>query len=353
MSDKEYLRLFRKSFFLTALISCLFSVPAYSSAVCFKGVNLSGAEYGVNSAGIYGTNYIYPSENTVRYFASKGMNMVRLPFRWERLQPVLGGPLDAVELDRLKSAVELLRKYGLKTVLNPHNFGYYFEKKMMTPDLPSQAFTSFWIRVAIEFGDQEDIIFGLMNEPYDIPVEDWLAASNQAIAGIRNVGASNMILVPGTNWSGAATWFSDWQAGNNSKVMPGVVDPENNFVFEVHQYMDEDFSGTHETCPRAEQALTGLRNFTAWLAERGAKGFLGEFGGSKNPVCLKGIVEMVQHMDANSEQWIGWTYWAAGEWWPESEGNNIQPVEGRDRPQLSELLPFMQKADPQNCSTLN
>ncbi|MEO9529844.1 glycoside hydrolase family 5 protein [Roseibium sp.] len=340
---------------LAAAAVWMLQLPAEAgpAAVCYKGVNLSGAEYGVDTDNVYGTNYIYPSERTVKYFAETGMNIVRLPFRWERLQPVFGRPLEAMELKRLKEAVELLRAYDMTVVLNPHNFGYYDGKRMMTPDLPAQVFADFWIRLALEFAGDADIVFGLMNEPYDIPAEDWLSAVNQAITGIRAVGADNLVLVPGTNWSGATSWLSDRPGGNNSRVMSGVVDPAGNFAYEVHQYMDEDYSGTHETCPKAAGALEGLERFTGWLAEQGAKGFLGEFGGSKDPACLAGLTDMVRFMDANPDRWVGWTYWAAGEWWPQTEGNNIQPVDGKDRAQLTELMPNLQTIGDQACETIN
>src|SRR6187402_3374180 len=59
-----------------------------ASGLCYRGVNLSGAEYGDRN-GAADTNYVYPAEATVHYFAGKGMNVIRLPFLWERLQPVL------------------------------------------------------------------------------------------------------------------------------------------------------------------------------------------------------------------------------------------------------------------------
>jgi endoglucanase len=46
---------------------------------------------------------------------------------------------------------------------------------------------------------------------------------------------------------------------------------------------------------------------------------------------------MVEVMEKNRDVWTGWAYWAAGDWWPESEPLNIQPVKGRDRPQLKAL----------------
>lgn len=38
--------------------------------MCFKGINLSGAEYG-DRDGVEGKNFIYPSEKTVAYFAAR------------------------------------------------------------------------------------------------------------------------------------------------------------------------------------------------------------------------------------------------------------------------------------------
>lgn len=324
---------------------------AYAAGVCFRGVNISGAEYG-KTDGIYGTNYIYPSSKTVQYFAKKGMNIVRLPFRWQRLQPVLGGRLDSEELARLRNAVELIRSNNMKVVLDPHNFGYYRKMKLMTPDLPGKFFADFWIRLSLEYANDEDVIFGLMNEPYDIEVTDWLAAVNQAIAGIRAAGARNLILVPGTNWSGASSWESKRRFGVNGSVMSDVQDPAGNFAYEVHQYLDEDFSGTHDTCPKAKEAVNAILSFTKWLERHDARGFLGEFGGSKDDACLVGLKAMIEAMDQSPERWLGWTYWAAGDWWPETEGNNIQPTKSGDRPQLTAILEAVSNDQPASCSTL-
>src|SRR5438270_133962 len=68
-----------------------------------RGVNVSGAEFGDGVLpGIYGQHYTYNSEQTFDYFAARSLNFIRLQVRWERLQPVLGGPLDPVNLGYLK-----------------------------------------------------------------------------------------------------------------------------------------------------------------------------------------------------------------------------------------------------------
>ena len=59
------------------------------------GITLNGAEFGnQNLPGIYKTDYIYPTEQEVRYFAGKGVQLIQLPVRWERVQQKIGGGLD-------------------------------------------------------------------------------------------------------------------------------------------------------------------------------------------------------------------------------------------------------------------
>jgi endoglucanase len=310
---------------------------AAPSTICYRGINLSGAEYG-DRDGVLGTNYTYPSETTVRYFARRGMNIVRLPFRWERLQPVLNQPLDQDELKRLKDAVDLLRKNGLAVVLDPHNFGYYDKVQVTQSPATDVAFGDFWARLAAEFANQNGVFFGLMNEPHDIKAPDWLDAANAAIRGIRTVGARNLVLVPGTIWSGAWTWSTDrLGGGSNASVMTGIKDPLNFYAYEFHQYLDADSSGTHATCEGADQARQGLVDVSNWLRQNKKRGFLGEFGAGGNDPCLAGLTQMLDVMNQNSDVWLGWTYWAAGDWWPPDEPLNVQPHDGRDKPQMKVL----------------
>ncbi|WP_315924477.1 glycoside hydrolase family 5 protein [Mesorhizobium sp. SP-1A] len=318
------------------MLSATQAFPAASKPGCFHGVNLSGAEFG-KAGGIYGKDYTYPSDRTVAYFAKKGFNTVRLPFLWERLQPRLGEAFDKAEAARLADAVSRLRAAGLHVVLDPHNYARYRDAVLGSDDLPDAAFADLWGRLAVLYGKDAAVAFGLMNEPHDLDVRQWLSSANAAIAAIRKAGARNLVLVPGTNWTGAHSWESTDAANANASIMLGVQDPANNYAYEVHQYLDGNFSGTHATCERADDAVEALQRFTQWLRDNGKRGFLGEFGGGGDANCAKGITGMVEVMEKNRDVWTGWAYWAAGDWWPESEPLNIQPVKGRDRPQLKAL----------------
>lgn len=262
---------------------------------------------------------------------------MRLPFRWERLQPRLGGAFDGEERARLAAAVAALRRAGMTVILDPHNYGYYRDAQIGSPDVPDDAFADFWRRLAADFRDDDGVQFGLMNEPHDMPAPQWLSAANAAIAAIRKAGAENLVLVPGTSWSGAHSWEASLPGGANGTVMLGVEDPAGNIAYEVHQYLDGDFSGTSPGCGRADDAVAALETFTAWLRRNGARGFLGEFGGSADKACLDGLARMTALIGQEADVWTGWTYWAGGDWWPESEPLNIKPTAAGDRPQLAAL----------------
>lgn len=325
---------------LLPALPCL--TPAYAghADLCFRGLNLSGAEYG-DVDGQENINFFYPTETTKDYFASRGFDAVRLPFKWERLQPRLGEALDAAELERLKASVADLRRRGFSVILDPHNFGYYGDHNIGSAEVSTANFARFWIRLAAEFANRDGVVFGLMNEPHDIAPKVWLDAANRAIAGIRAVGARNLVLVPGTYWSGITSWRVDYGEGDNATTMLAVVDPADNFAYEMHQYMDEDYSGTHEACVNADGAVEAIAGVSAWLRDHGRRAFLGEFGGSHDPACLDGLTRMTAQIADDADVWLGWTYWAGGDWWSPTEGNNIQPTAEGDKKQLSALRPAL------------
>lgn len=324
-----------------------------AESLCFRGINLSGAEYG-QRGGTVDTDYTYPSEATVKYFAGKGMNAIRLPFKWERLQPALNQPLDQAELKRLKDAVDRIHDNHMVVILDPHNYAHYDKTQISQPPATDLAFGDFWARLAVEFSNESGVIFGLMNEPNDIKAPDWLEAANTAIRSIRTVGAHNLVLVPGTIWTGAWSWNADRLGGGaNGTVMLGIKDPLNYYAYEFHQYLDSDSSGTHATCDGAAQALTGMNDVTAWLKQNHKRGFLGEFGAAGNQPCLDGLQKMIDVMGQNGDVWLGWSYWSAGDWWPADEPFNVQPRKSEpERPQMKLLETAARKQKmPEACST--
>lgn len=70
-----------------------------------------------------------------------------------------------------------------------------------------------------------------------------LNLNQAAINGIRSTGATTQyIFVEGNSYSGAWTWTT---VNDNLKAL---TDPSNMIVYEMHQYLDSDGSGTSTAC---------------------------------------------------------------------------------------------------------
>lgn len=309
---------------------------AEAKTACLRGVNLAGAEFGALGDD-YGKGYIYPSKETIDYFAAQGFNTARLPFLWERLQPQLYKGFEPAELKRLRDTVGLIRASGMAVILDPHNYARFRGQLIGSETVPQSAFADFWRRLAAAVAGIDGVAFGLMNEPHDISAEDWLSAANSAIGAIRQTGSANLVLVPGTAWTGAHSWLAGDYGTPNASVMLAISDPKDNYAYEFHQYLDEDFSGKNAKCSRAAEAVKALGDVAGWLREHGQRGYLGEFAAPATPDCLPALAEMVRTVEQGSDVWLGWSYWAGGDWWPEDEPLNIQPTKSGDRPQMQVL----------------
>lgn len=344
----------------------LASQSAAGGELLYTGVSLAGAEFGsaptTSNLGTYDDDYIYPNSKEVDYFLGEGMNTLRLPFRWERLQPTLNGDFDNAEFARLNEFVTYATSHGANVILDPHNFARYYpdpnnmesstQGLLGSAEVPDSAFANLWSRLAADYKDNPHVIFGLMTEPNTMPTEQWVTAANTALAAIRGVGAHNLVLVPGNAWTNADSWSDNWYGTPNATAMLKIVDPGNNFAIEAHQYLDPDGSGTTAKITNNDPMIgvERLTSFTQWLDAHHLKGFLGEFavanstiGTAANQIGDETLNNMLGYIEAHSDAWIGWTWWAAGPWWQNylftAEPTNLGKANQADRPVMTVLQP--------------
>ena len=325
---------------LIALLTAFSTLAAHAAPLAFTGVNIAGGDFGQPKAGvasIYGTNYIYPTTQELDYFAGKGVNIIRFPFHWEDLQPAQRQLLDAAALARVQAVTDAATERGMIVILDPHNAARYYDDVVGGPKVSSRSFANFWWQMAARFKDNPRVWFGLMNEPHDMPPTQWLDAANAAIAAIRNAGAKNLILVPGISWTGAHSWVSS----GNGTVMLGIRDPAHHYIFEVHQYLDADSSGTKTEVMSATIGGDRLEEFTAWCRIHHQRALLGEVGADGSPVAAQAMNDMLTRMEKNPSVWVGFTWWAAGAWWGDYMFT-LEPKNGIDRPQMAYLRPHFQ-----------
>jgi hypothetical protein len=122
-------------------------------------------------------------------------------------------------------------------------------------------------------------MFGLMNEPHDLPdLSLWAGTVQAAVTSIRMAGATKQtILLPGTEFTHASSFVENGSAGNLSRVSnpDGSV---TNLVFEVHQYLDSDGSGTALECV-TDHIQDGFMPLAQFLVTNKRMALLGEIGG--------------------------------------------------------------------------
>lgn len=315
------------------------------------GVNLSGAEIGLDKLpGILNKDYIYPTLSELSYFQSIGVNVIRLPIRWERIQPVLFDPLSATEVGYIQATLTTAKALGFCVILDVHNYGVYRGEIIGSTAVPERAFTDLWLRIAGAFPDLDNVAFGLMNEPFKLSIANWARIAQNTVTQLRRKGARHLILVPGGRWTGAHDWFLVAGGTSNAQAFSGFQDSANNFIIEMHQYVDTGYSGTHyDDCVDPELLRAILGKVSDWARTNKVKLFLGEFGTSSSSACLKDLDTLLSSMTDGSV-WRGWSYWAGGRWWG-SYPFSIYSPDGKDAAQTKVLRKYLLPA-PSNLQII-
>ncbi|KAL5359871.1 glycoside hydrolase superfamily [Aspergillus floccosus] len=321
---------------LLALLSLPFALAApnkRASSFVWFGSNESGAEFGqANIPGVLGKDYIWPDASAIATLRSAGMNVFRVAFMMERLVPTtMTGTADAKYMSDLKATVKAITDLGAYAIIDPHNFGRYYGNIISS----TTDFAAFWTTVAKEFASNDRVIFDTNNEYHDMDQTLVLNLNQAAINAIRGAGAtSQYIFVEGNSWSGAWTWTT---VNDNLKAL---TDPSDKIVYEMHQYLDSDGSGTSATCVSSTIGQERVAAATQWLKTNGKKGFLGEFAGGANSVCQAAVTGMLNALSQNADVWMGAAWWAAGPWWG-TYMFNMEPPSGTGYANyLSVLKPY-------------
>ncbi|WP_295771605.1 glycoside hydrolase family 5 protein [uncultured Mucilaginibacter sp.] len=313
------------------------------------GVNLAGAEFGNTYPGTINQHYGYPTAADLDYFKSKGLMLIRFPFRWERIQRSLYAELDVTELARMKTFVDAAKARNMFVLLDMHNYcrrkvGDVFEEIGSTA-VPLESVGDAWAKLAAAFKGYDNIWgYGIMNEPYGLTKLTWFNIAQSIITKIRAVDNKTTIVVGGDSFSSASRWP---EVSNNLK---DLNDPSSNLFYEAHTYFDNDSSGNYDQSYTDEKANenTGVQRvtpFVQWLKNNNKRGFVGEYGVPRNDARWLVVLEnMLKYLNANC---VNGCYWAAGPRWPEDEHLSIQPWHG-DLPQTA-ILQKYPKTNPENC----
>jgi len=305
------------------------------------------------------------------YYASKKLMTIRLPFRWERMQPTLGGSLDPTYLGYVKTILGYASANGMSVILDCHNFGAYNGILIGASGGPTQEdFATFW-------GDMASALQGtaglggydLMNEPAGFTGSAWPDAAQAAISAIRVSDPTTPIYVEGNGYSSAFQWIT-----NGNGTLNTLTDTSNKLVFEAHAYADYNSSGTYPTYPASaavgctsgqttyecaetmgDQLTTPTSAintsilvkrytpFVAWCIQYSVKCDIGESGvPNDDPAWLETLDKGITYLQSNN---VPFTYWAAG---PDFVGYflSVEPDDGVDTVQMAVLTKYTGAVQP-------
>jgi len=325
-----------------AFAALFISVNGTAAGQYFRGVNVSQAEWGDPLSETYGVgNYTYATAPTFDYFAARALPFVRLLVKWERLQPVLGGPLDPTQLGYLQQDVAYAKAAGAVVSIVPHNEARYATLESQVANYDSDAciidnpcpgspvdvttaeFVDFWVQMSNVFKDEPAVAaYDLTNEPHDMGTDasgnvvDWGQIAQQVVTAIRNNGDTKTIMIEGDGWANPTYWSTY----NGDTAF--IIDPANNYYYEAHLYFDSDFSGTYAETYAEELAanpdlptigVTRLAPFVSWCTSNKVPCYLGEYGIPNNDPGWVTVLD--NFLTALDQAAMPGTYWAAGELW--------------------------------------
>ncbi len=343
----------RASFF--SLLSLIFCFGIFSINDCKSqqtepfGVNLAGAEFGHKvpaEKGELDVHYFYPTTKDLDYWKSKNLLLIRLPFKWERIQKEVDGPLYTKEVERIAFLLKEAESRGMQIILDLHNYGRRkvgSKARIIGEDsLSIENLANFWGKLARALQPYKKSIYGygLMNEPHDmLESTPWEKIAQGCIFAIRKEDPESAIVVGGNHWSSAMRW------DKVSNDLKNLYDPGQNLIFEAHVYFDEDGSGVYRRSYEEEKAnpyigIERVQPFVKWLKENNLKGFIGEYGipfdDERWLICLDKMLAYLQERGVNG------TYWAAGAQWGKYP-LSVQPADDyqTDRPQTKVLTRYL------------
>ena len=361
------------NYFIIIFLILFLNGKGYSQASEF-GVNLSGMEWGNTIPGTEGSDYFVPTAAEFAYYNSLGLKLFRIPFLWERMQPTLGGPLNATYLAYLDQVVAAAAASGVSVYIDCHNYARY---NLSNPSAsssssdtttvithskgPTQAqYNDLWTQLATHYASNATVWgYDIMNEPHTLGTANWPAIVQSVVNAIRTADTTHVIIVEGDHWSQGYRW----PTLPNSAGLATVIDPANNLLFEAHQYFDSNESGTFtgtagtgfadntplDTPNTVNSGVNIITPFVNWINKNNLRGMVGEFGipndasASDQANWNTFLGNFLAYLQTNC---ILGTYWAGGPAWGNSYVLSCEPLNNdytnpsEERPQMPTLASY-------------
>lgn len=304
----------------------------------YRGANLTGGgtswrgwmkpPTGTAPGPVSGTHYMFIANADAQRLIDAGMRTFRVVFTWEALQPTEYASIGTLSgnfkiyRDKLFALVKYLRDHGCTVLLDIHGdvdagFAQWMGVSVGQPTPKGQGkiddlLANLWSQLAKKYLGDEGVMFGVTNEPHDLPAATWFTAAQKVIDAVRATGSTSKIVMPGTDWTGAGSWMKNNAAAWN------LTDPLGNLAVQVHMYHDANSGGGQDEIPHENIGVDRLKDVTAWCREKGLELWIGETGVSaNNPIAPETWRRTIEFVDKNRDVIAAVIWWAQGPpaWW--------------------------------------
>ncbi|KAK1764913.1 glycoside hydrolase superfamily [Phialemonium atrogriseum] len=310
------------------------------AGVQYFGVNIAGFDFGCATTGACNLSQTLPpladqggpdGIGQMQHFSKDdGMNIFRLPVGWQYLvNSTLGGTLNTNNINTYDKLVQGCLATGAACIIDIHNYARWDGQIIDQGGPTNDQFASLWTQLATKYASEEKMIFGLMNEPHDVPdINKWADSVQAAVTAIREAGAKNqMILIPGNDWTSAQQMPT-----KSGPALLKVKNPDGStdgIVFDVHKYLDSDNSGTHTECV-TDNIDTAFSPLADWLRTNKRQALNSETGGGNTDSCEKYLCQQIDFLNKNSDVFLGYTGWSAGAFSPRTYELSEVPTKNGD-----------------------
>jgi len=168
----------------------------------YRGINLGGwlSQCGDNYNEKHYSEFI--TESDIKRISSWGLDHVRLPIDYNVIQTDDGEFIEE-GFKHIDDCISWCKKYDLKLVFDIHKAnGYVFDNPeycmFFEDDHLQQLFINLWLEIARRYGDDDGIIFELLNEITEARfTEPWNEISTRTIKAIHEVKPNMVIIIGG------------------------------------------------------------------------------------------------------------------------------------------------------------
>ncbi|TVY49293.1 Endoglucanase EG-II [Lachnellula occidentalis] len=292
-----------------------------SCSLSIAGVNMAGFDFGMDTNGTQNMATVYPPLSALggpdgagqmsHFVKDDNLNIFRLPVTWQYLTNSNIGTMDTTKLANYDKLVQACLSTGATCIIDIHNYARVNEQIIGQGGPSGTSFVQLWTQLATKYQGSSNIAFGVMNEPHDLDIDTWGSIVQLVVTAIRTAGAkSQMILLPGTGYTSAGA-FVDNGSGAALMKVKNLDGSTTNLIFDVHQYLDYDFSGTHTECT-TDNISGAWQPLATWLRTNKRQALNTETGGGNTASCEQYLCSAINFMNSNTDVFLGYVAWSAG-----------------------------------------